>query len=149
MINFIEGKIYFGENQLCLNTAFDAIEKLAKQKLVDKRRTGRGTIYYYVEASANGTRFGVFITLQDKHIEWIRLSWLDSSMKSWEDISEKAVKEEYHMLLNLVENLVGRPADNKGNRLRSWIFHWGQIDVTYDLRAFQADIFMKPQKLKK
>lgn len=69
MINFIEGKIYFGENQLCLNTAFDAIEKLAKQKLIDKRRPGRGTIYYYVEASANGTRFGVFITLQDKHIE--------------------------------------------------------------------------------
>lgn len=70
-------------------------------------------------------------------------------MKSWEDVSEKAVKEEYHTLLNLVENLVGRPADNKGNRLRSWIFHWGQIDVTYDLRTFQADIFMNPQKLKK
>ena len=147
MINFMERKIEFGENSVCLNTAYDAIGKLVKQS-IDKRKTGRGTIYYYVEASANDTRFGVFINLQDENIELIRLSWLDSPMRSWEDVSEKAVKEEYNMLLNVVENLVCRAADNKGIRLRSWMFHRGQIDVTYNLRAFQADIFMKFQNLK-
>lgn len=144
MINFIEGKINFGARNIYINSDYEALNDLVEQGLIEKRKSGRNTIYYYGETVANATRFGVFITLQRNNIEWIRLSCLDSSMKSWDDVSEKKVKEEYRLLSDLVETIVGRPADNKGNRLRSWRLKWGQIDVTYDLRAFQADIFMKP-----
>jgi len=72
------------------------------------------------------------------------LHWLDSSMKGWDDVSVTEVKNEYHLLLNLVKKIVGRPPDIKKNREYTWRFKWGQVDVSFDLRAFQADIFMVP-----
>jgi hypothetical protein len=90
-------------------------------------------------------RFGVFISLREKKIEWLRLSWLDSAMKDWDDVGDKALKDEYHMLLDLVEKSVGRPPDNKKNRQRIWCSKWGQIEVRYEPRAFQTNIFMVPR----
>lgn len=90
-------------------------------------------------------RFGVFIGLREKRIDWVRLSWLDSPVKGWDDVSEKAMKDEYSLLSNFVEKGVGGPPYNKENRKRTWRFKWGQVDVTYEPRAYQADIFMKPR----
>lgn len=144
MINFIEGKINLDAGSISLASDCEYLNTLTDEGLIDKRKTGNGTIYYYVEAIAGDMRFGVFITMRDKRIEWIRLSWLDSPMKGWDDVSENGVRDEFRLLLNLVEKLVGRPPDNKKNRMRTWRLKWGQLNVSYDLRAFQADIYMKP-----
>lgn len=90
----------------------------------------------------DGMRFGVFIRLRETRIEWLRLQWLDSSMKGWDDVSEKSVKDEYRLLSNFVEHKIGRPPDNKKSRQRMWHFKWGQVEVSYEPRAFQVDIFM-------
>jgi hypothetical protein len=146
VINFIEGKIKVGENSISVMSDYEYLNALSEGGSVEKRDDPRGgEPYFYVEAVADGMRFGTFISLRDKKIDWIRLSWLDSSMKGWEDVSEKAVRDEYRLLLNLIEKMIGRPPDNKKNRLRSWHLQWGQLNVSYDLRAFQADIYMKPR----
>jgi hypothetical protein len=145
MINFIEGQINLGEKNILVVSDNDALNALAEEGLIEKRETGEGRIYYYVEALTDGMRFGIFIRLQEKRIEWLRLSWLDSSMKGWNDVSEKAMKDEYRLLLNCVEEKVGRPSDNKGNRKHTWRFKWGLLEVCYEPRAYQADIFMKPR----
>lgn len=144
MINFIEGKINLDARSISLVSDYEYLNTLADEGLIDKRKTGNCTIYYYVEAIAGDMRFGVFITIRYKRIEWIRLSWLGSPMKGWDDVSENGVRDEFRLLLNLVEKLVGRPPDNKKNRMRTWRLKWGQLNVSYDLRAFQADIYMKP-----
>jgi hypothetical protein len=145
MVNFIEGQINFGAKNISFASDYEDLNTIAEEGLIEKRETGSGTIYYYVEAMANDMRFGVFITLREKRIDWIRLSWLDSPIKGWDDVSEKGVKDEYRLLLNIVEKMVGGPPDNKKNRQRTWRFTWGQLNVSYDLRAFQADIYMKPR----
>ncbi|WP_332876313.1 hypothetical protein [Massilia sp. S19_KUP03_FR1] len=145
MINFIEGKINVGEKNISVVSDYEYLNALSEEGSVEKRRDpGGGEPYFYAEAVADGMRFGIFISLRDRKIDWLRLSWLDSSMKGWDDVSEKAVKGEYRILLGLIEKLVGRPPDNKKDRLRSWRLKWGQLNVSYDLRAFQADIYMKP-----
>lgn len=143
MINFIEGQINIGEKNI-LAVSNEELSNLAKEGLIEKRKDAVGT-YYYVEDEADGMRFGVTISLREKKIQWLRLHWLDSSMKGWDDVSVTEVKNEYHLLLNFVEKIVGRPPDIKKNREHTWRFKWGQIDVSFDLRAFQADIFMVPR----
>jgi hypothetical protein len=143
MINFIEGQINLGKKNI-LAVSDEDLNALAEDGLIEKREDAVGT-YYYTEAEADGMRFGVFISLREKRIDWLRLSWLDSSMKGWDDASEKAIKDEYRLLSNFVEKRVGRPPDNKRNRQRAWRFKWGQLEVTYEPRAYQADIFMKPR----
>lgn len=142
MINFIEGKINIGTENI-LTVSFEKLNSLAENGLIEKREIGRGKIYYYVETVADDMRFGIFISLRENGVEWLRLHWLDSPMKGWDDVSEKAVKDEYRLLSNFVEKIVGFPADNKKSRQRTWRFKWGQLEVCYDLRAFQADIFVK------
>jgi hypothetical protein len=145
MINFIEGQINLGAKNILATSDYEDLNALAKGGAIEKRENGRGKTYYYVESVADGMRFGVFITLREKRIDWLRLSWLDSTMKGWDDVSEKAVKDEYRLLLDLVEKMAGGPPDNKRNRQCTWRFKWGQVDVSYDVRAFQADIYMKPR----
>jgi hypothetical protein len=143
MINFIEGKINISEKNI-LTFSDQDLNALAEEGLIDKREDAVGT-YYYAEAKADRMRFGVVISLQEKKIDWLRLSWLDSPIKGWDDASEKAMKDEYRLLSNFVEERVGRPPDNKRNRKRTWCFKWGQLEVCYEPRAYQADIFMKPR----
>lgn len=144
MINLIEGKINIGwENILAVSD--QKLNVLAKEGLIEKREVGGGKIYYYVETVVDDMRFGVFIRLRENRVEWLRLHCLDSPMKGWDDVSEKAVKDEYRLLSDFVEKTVGVPSDNEKSRKRTWRFRWGQIEVCYDLRAFQADIFMKPR----
>lgn len=89
-------------------------------------------------------RFGVFISLREKNIDWLRLSWLDSPVKGWDDASEGVMKNEYRLLSNFVEQTIGGPPDNKGNRsVRGGSS--GNVEVSYEPRAYQADIYMKPQ----
>lgn len=143
MINFVEGKINI-ETANILTVSAEKLNALTEKGLIEKREIG-GKIYYYVETVANDMRFGVFIRLRENKVEWLRLHWLDSPMKGWEDVNEKAVKDECRLLSNFVEKIVGVPPDNKKSRQLTWRFRWGQLEVCYHLRAFQADIFMKPR----
>lgn len=145
MINLIEGKINVGTKDILVASDCDNLDALSEEGLLEARKDGNDGTYYYVEAVEEGVRFGVFITLRDRRIKWLLLRWLDSPMKGWDDVSEKALKNEYRLLLNFVENMVGRPPDKKGNRERTWRFKWGQIDVSYEPRSFDAAIFMVPR----
>lgn len=144
MINFLEGQIIIGEKNI-LSASDDELNILSEKGLIEKRRTGRGEIYYYVEAEAACIRFGVFISLREKRIEWVRLHWLDSPMKSWDDVSEKLMMDEYRMLSDLVKNQVGTPPDNRRTATRTWRFKWGQVEASYEPRSYQANIFMVPR----
>jgi hypothetical protein len=145
MINFPEGKIILGEQNIFTVSDNDNLNALTEKGLIQRRKTENGRIYYYFEAVDEGMRFGVFIGLRDTRTEWLRLHWLDSSMKGWDDVSEKALTDEYRRLSNFVEQKVGRPPDNKKNRQRTWRFTWGNVEVSYEPRAFQTDIFVVPK----
>ncbi|HBI70521.1 MAG TPA: hypothetical protein DDZ22_16430 [Massilia sp.] len=143
MINFIEGQINIGEKNI-LAVSNEELNNLARQGLIEKRKDAIGT-YYYLEDEADGMKFGIIISLKEEKIQWLRLHWLGSSMKGWDDVSVTEVKNEFHLLLNLVKKIAGRPPDIKKNREHTWRFKWGKIDVSFDLRAFQADIFIVPR----
>lgn len=143
MINFIEGHLNIGERNI-LAASDEELDALAEEGLIEIRKDAVG-IYYYAEDETNGLKFGVTINLRKKKIEWLRLHWLDSPMKGWDDVSENRVKDEFRLLLNLVENIAKRPPDLAKNTERTWRFKWGKIDVSFDLRSFQADIFMVPR----
>lgn len=143
MINLTEGQINISEKNI-LASSDEELNILAQQNLIEKRKDAVG-YYYYVEDQADDLRFGITINLQKRKIQWLRLHWLDSPMKGWDDVSVEGVKNEYHLLLNFVKNIVGRPSDIKKNREHTWCLEWGKIDVSFDLRAFQADIFMVPR----
>lgn len=142
MINFIEGKINLGGKSISIASNYEELSVLAQEGLIEKREDARG-IYYYAEADADGMRLGVFISLREKKIEWLRLHWLDSPMKGWDDVSEKLMMDEYRLLSNLVKKQVGAPPNNRRTATRTWRFKWGQVNVSYEPRSFQADIFMK------
>lgn len=142
MINFIEGKINLGEKSISIASNYEELSALAQEGLIEKREDAGG-IYYYAEAEADGMRLGVFISLREKKIEWLRLHWLDSPMKGWDDVSEKLMMDEYRLLSNLVKKQVGTPPNNRRTATRTWRFKWGQVNVSYEPRSFQADIFMK------
>jgi hypothetical protein len=144
MINFVEGQVNVGEKNIIAGSDED-LTALAEEGLIEKRATGRDRIYYHVDAVADDMRFGVSIRLREKRIEWLRLHWLDSPVKGWDDVSEKAMIDEYRLLSDFIEKTVGGPPDNKANRKRTWRFKWGQVEVCYEPRAYQADIFMKPR----
>jgi len=144
MINFIEGRLDIDEKNI-LASSNDDLNALAEKGLLERRKTGRGETYYYLETEADRMRFGVYISLRKKKIEWLRLHWLDSPMKGWDDVSEKLMMDEYHLLSDLVKKQVGAPPDNRRTATRTWRFNWGQVDVSYEPRSYQADIFMKPR----
>lgn len=144
MINFIEGQLNIAMKNI-LASSDDDLNTLAKEGFIEKRTTGRGETYYYVEAEADYMRFGVFISMMGKRIEWLRLHWLDSPMKGWDDVSEKLMMDEYRLLSDLVKKLVGAPPDNRRTATRTWHLNWGKVNVSYEPRSFQADIFMKPR----
>ena len=145
MINFIDGKINLSAKYILTGFNHEDLDSLAREGLIEKRENGRGITYYYVETVLDDVRLSIFIRLRVKTIEWLRLHWLDSPMKGWDDVSEKGVRDEYRLLSDLVEKSIGRPPDNKKSRQLTWRLKWGKVDECYDLRAFQADIFMKPQ----
>jgi hypothetical protein len=145
MIDFIHGTIKVDNRFISIATDHKTLNDVAKDGLIEKRRSGRGIYYYYFETSVDEKRFGVFITLGAKTIDWIRLSWLDSPMKAWADVSEKAVKEEFRMLIRLAEKMVESNPDDKKHTLHTWRLKWGKLQVSCDLRSFQADIYMKPE----
>jgi len=90
-------------------------------------------------------KFGVFIRLRGKKIEWFLLRWLDRPMKGWDDVSEKAMTDEYQLLSDFVKNKVGSPPSNKKTGARTWRFEWGELEVSYEVRSFDVAIFMKPR----
>ena len=142
MINFNEGQIILSEKNILAFSA-EELDALAQDGSIAKRKDPVGS-YYYVEDEADGMRFGVFIGLGERRVNWLRLHWLDSPVKGWGDVSEKAMKDEYRLLSNLVEKNVGVPPI-KGNRKRTWDLTWGQLEVSYEPRTFQVDIFMTPR----
>lgn len=147
MINLIEGQIDLGAKKIFTVSDYEDLNTLAKKGLIEKRKDpGKGGPYFYVEFVEDGMKFGVIISLQEQKIEWFLLRWLDGpcTSKGWDGVSEKALKDEYRLLLNFVEKMVGRAPDKKGNRERTWRFKWGQIDVSYEPRSFNAAIFMVP-----
>lgn len=148
MINLIEGQLELGAKKILTVSDYEDLNALAKEGLIEKREDpGKGEPYFYVESVEDGMRFGVIISLQEKKIEWFLLRWLDGpcTSKGWDGVSENALKDEYRLLLNFVEKMVGHPPDKKGNRERTWRFKWGKIDVSYEPRSFDAAIFMVPR----
>lgn len=109
MINFNEARINLGAKSIFAFSNCEDLNALAEDGLIEKRRNGRGETYYYVEAVADGMRFGVFIRLREKRIQWLVMHWLDGpcTSKGWDGVSEKALKEEYRLLLNFVEKRAG------------------------------------------
>lgn len=145
MINFIEGKIDLGAKNISVASDCKDLNTLAQEGLIEKREGSGGRIYFYVEAADDGMRFGVFIRLRQKKIEWLLLRWLDRPMKGWDDVSEKAMTDEYHLLSNFVKKKVGAPPNNTKTGTRTWRFKWGQLNVSYEVRSFDVAIFMKPR----
>lgn len=146
MINLTEGQINFDEKNILSVSAYDELSVLDANRLIEKREYSGG-IYYYAEHMAKDMRFGIFISLKEKRIDYIALRWLDGpcTSKGWDDVSEKALKEEYRLLSDFVGKSLGRPPDNKRNRQRTWRFAWGQVDVSYEPRDFVTQIYMRPR----
>jgi len=146
MINFIEGKINLDEKNIVSVRDYENLSAFAAKGLIEKREYSGG-IYYYVDYVAHDMRFGIFFSLKEKRINYIALRWLDGpcTSKGWDGVSEKALKEEYRLLIKFVEKSVGRPPDNKRDRQRTWRFTWGQVDVSYESRDFVTQIYMKPR----
>ena len=143
MIIFTDGKINIGEKNI-LAASNEELNSLAEEGVIERRKDTIGT-YYYLEDESQSMRFGVFISLRERKIDWVRFNWLDSPCKEWEDVSEKAMMDEYRLLSNFLENDVGGVPDSKANRKTTWRFNWGLLEVSYEPRAYQADIFMKLQ----
>lgn len=143
MINFAEGQINIsGKNILAVS--HKELSDLAEEGLIEELNDAVG-IYYYFEDEADGMRFGITINLREQKIQSLRLHWLDSSMRGWDDVSIIEVKKEFRLLLNHINKIVGRPPDIKKNREHIWCFNWGKIGVVFDIRAFQADVFIVPR----
>jgi len=145
MINFTEGKIKLGEKDISVVSNYKDLSIFVQKGLIEKREDARG-VYYYFVTEADSMRFGVFISLQDNRIEWLLLRWLDRPMKSWDDVSEKAMTDEYHLISNFVKKQVGAPPNNIRTGTRTWRFKWGQLNVSYEVRSFDVAIFMKPRQ---
>jgi len=141
-INLTEGKINLGGKNIRAISGENELNALAEEGLIEKRETGRGKLYFYVEAMLDDMRFGVFMSLRDNKLGWLRLQWLDSPIKGWDDVNEDALRDEYRLLINFVKQSVGHGPNKKGNGTRAWHFHWGQLEVSYDVRALQVSIFM-------
>ncbi|MBD8541338.1 hypothetical protein IFU00_03465 [Oxalobacteraceae sp. CFBP 8761] len=144
MIDFTEGKINIGEKILSVSSNYEELENLAEKYLIEKRECAGG-IYYYVEAQEDTMRFGVFISLQETSIKWLLLRWLDRPIKSWDDVSEKAMTDEYHLLSNFMKKNIGASPNNIRTGTRTWLFKWGQLNLSYEIRSFDVAIFMKPR----
>ena len=142
MINFTEGKINLGEEILSVSSSFEDLENLAGKGLIE-RREDAGGMYYYVEVQEDAMRFGVFISLREKNIEWLLLRWLDRPIKSWDDASEKAMTDEYHLISNFLKKQIGASPNNIRTGTRTWRFKWGQLNLSYEVRSFDVAIFME------
>jgi hypothetical protein len=142
MINFTEGKINLGEEILSVSSSFEDLENLAGKGLIE-RREDAGGMYYYVEVQEDAMRFGVFISLREKNIEWLLLRWLDRPIKSWDDASEKAMTDEYHLISNFLKKQIGSSPNNIRTGTRTWRFKWGQLNLSYEVRSFDVAIFME------
>jgi hypothetical protein len=121
MINLIEGKIDIGAKNISVVSDYENLSDFIEEGLIQKRKDHcGGEPYFYVEAVADGMKFGVTISLREKRIEWLLLRWLDGpcTSKGWDGVSEKALKDEYRLLTKFVEHRVGVPPDNKRNRQR-------------------------------
>ena len=144
MINFIEGKIISNGESISVATNYEDLNAFAEAGVIEKREDAGGR-YYYFEAEEDGMRFGVFISLREKRIEWLLLRWLDRPMKGWDDVSEKAMTDEYRLLSNFVKTKLGAPPNNTKTGTRTWRLKWGQLNVSYEVRSFDVAIFMKPR----
>lgn len=142
MINFTEGKINLGEEILSVSSSFEDLENLAGKGLIERREDAGGR-YYYVEVQEDAMRFGVFISLREKNIEWLLLRWLDRPIKSWDDASEKAMTDEYHLISNFLKKHIGASPNNIRTGTRTWRFKWGQLNLSYEVRSFDVAIFME------
>ena len=106
MINFIDGKINVGGKNVFTFSDYDELNALAERNVIEKRKgPSNGEPYFYVEDVVGSMRFGIVMSLREKRIEWFLLRWLDGpcTSKGWDDVSEKALKDEYRSLLNFVE----------------------------------------------
>ncbi|MDQ2823257.1 MAG: hypothetical protein M3Y65_23230 [Pseudomonadota bacterium] len=145
MINFTEGKIYLGEKNISVASDYEDLNILAAEGLIEKREMSGGRPYFYAEAVEDSMRFGVFIRLRAKRIEWILLRWLDRPITGWDNASEKAMTDEYRLISNFVKKHVGTTPDSKKTGTRGWRLKWGQLNVSYEIRSFDVAVFMEPQ----
>ena len=87
----------------------------------------------------------MFLSRCEKNIERLLLRWLDRPMKSWDDVREKAMTDEYHLLSNFVKKHTKARPNNFRTGTRTWRFKWRQLDLSYEVRSSDLTIFMKPR----
>jgi len=148
MINWLEGKIDLGAKVIGVASDRGELDALAEQGLIEKRTdAGGGLRYFYVEIVAEGMRFGVSISVQDKKTCSLALHCLDGPCtgKGWDGVSDELLREEYRLLLRLVQKNGGGLPDNKQESQSTWHFEWGRVIVNCQRRDFVTDIFMEPR----
>lgn len=145
MIDFTKGSINFGQHTITTTSDYRYLKSLATEGLIAKRNVHKAKPDYYFEVIQDDMRLGVFVRIRGEKIEWILLRWLDRPMKGWEDVSERAMANEYHLISNYIKTHVGGPPDSKKMGSRSWRLGWGELSVSCEVRSFDVAIFMKPQ----
>jgi hypothetical protein len=148
MIDFVEGKIYFGERGVLITSHPVVWSSLAEEGLVEIRTSpAGGTAHFYAEVMTDGMRFGVTVCPRQEKIDWLVLHWLDGpcTSKGWDGVSEEALRQEYRLLLRFLQMAAGSP-DEKSERQRTWYFKWGRAELCYQPRDFVAAIFMTPRR---
>jgi len=103
MINFTEGKINLGEKIISVSSNCKELESLAENDLIERPEVV-GDMHFTskLRKTAGGL---VFLSRFEKNIERLLLRWLDRPMKSWDDVREKAMTDEYHLLSNFVKSI--------------------------------------------
>jgi len=144
MINLIQGQINIGEAIIKVTSRSEELDVLADRGLIEKRENP-GDLRYHLESEADRLRFAVSISVRDDRIEWLLLRWLDSPMKSWDDVTKQLVTDEYRLLSSFVKRQVGARADSKRFRTRTWHVKWGKIDVNCNEHEFSVSICMMPK----
>lgn len=119
MISLSKGKIEIGEKIILTSSSHSHLDELAKKGLNERRpEPNGGSHYFYFETTMQELIFEVIVSLREKRIDWILLRWLDGpcTSKGWDDVTEKALTDEYRFLSNFVQDSIKRPPDHRKNR---------------------------------
>lgn len=65
-----------------------------------------------------------------------------ASRASWDDVSEKKLKEEVKLIEAAATAELRKPPDRKGHLLRSWLFSWGEIQAAAETKSFQCGLYL-------
>ncbi|WUR12184.1 hypothetical protein E7V67_021145 [[Empedobacter] haloabium] len=146
MINFSEGKLSLGAQELFFTSDCGRLTSFCAQGLIEKRQDpGGGEPYFYGVTIVAGMKFGLVITPKEDKIASLALHWLDGPCtgQGWDGVSDELLWSEYRLLLKFVQKNGGGQPDRKQERQHTWYFKWGQVVVSYQQRDFVTGIFIQ------